>query len=250
MMSGVASKLRKLSNKSPSKNRALASSDDNGGGRKGADKASKDMEETFPSSKSQKTAAKKSLASVRGSTKDKRKHPKTMEAEGERAEAEETNDSGKEGIPNYYLEPPEVLESMFQHFVVEKIKPPVEVLHIQSIIGLPYAGRVNRKLKFPSPYRLRNPKQNKRVCFPREDEVGVYCDFFSYGFRFPLDKDVEALLKRYRLSLCQYSPTAIRAIMAFISLTRNAQVPFSVDVFRHFYQLRISPGDSWAMIVA
>jgi len=143
-----------------------------------------------------------------------------------------------------------VIESMFQHFVVEKIMPPVEVLHIQSIIGLPYAGRVNRELKFPSPYRLRNPEQNERICFPRGDEVGVYCDFFSYGFCFPLDKDVEALLTHYRLLLCQHSPTAIRVIMAFISLTRNAQVPFSVGVFRYFYQLRISPGDVWATIVA
>ena len=54
MMSGMASKFRKLSDKSPSKNRALASSGDKGGGGKGADKAPKDMEETFSSSKSQK----------------------------------------------------------------------------------------------------------------------------------------------------------------------------------------------------
>src|SRR3954470_18687512 len=128
MMSGVASKLRKLSSKSPSKNRALTSSDDNGGGCKGADKASKDVERMFPSSKSQKATAKKSLASVRESTKDKGKHPKTMEAEGEKADAGGTNDSGKEGIPDYFLEPLEVLESMFQCFAVEKIMPPVEVL--------------------------------------------------------------------------------------------------------------------------
>ena len=173
-----------------------------------------------------------------------------MEVEGEKTKADGTNDSGKRGIPDYYLEPPEVLESMFQRFAVEKVMPPVEVLRFQSIIGLPYIARVSKDYKFPSPYRLHASEQNERICFPREDEVGVYCDFFTSGFRFPLDKDVETLLTYYKLPLCQYFPTAIRAIIAFISLIRNIGVPFSVGVFRHFYQLRISPEDVWATIVA
>ena len=91
---------------------------------------------------------------------------------------------------------------------------------------------------------------DERICFPRDDEVGVYCDFFASGLRFLLDKDIETLLVHYKLPLCQYSPTAIRAIIAFIFLIRNVGVPFSVGVFRHFYQLRILPGDIWVTLVA
>src|SRR4051812_44213601 len=114
MMSMVASKIRKLSNKSSSKDRTLAPSGDNGKGSKGVGKASKDVERTLPASKSQNTSARKSLASARESTKEKGKLPEVMDVEGEEAKADGTNDSGKGSVPDYYLEPLEVLKSMFQ----------------------------------------------------------------------------------------------------------------------------------------
>src|SRR2546430_12298053 len=95
MMSGVASKIRRLTEKSSSKNRTLASSEDNGEGSKSADKASKDVERTLPDSKNQKAPAKKSLASVRESTKDKGKLPKAIEVEGEKQKLTEPMIQGK-----------------------------------------------------------------------------------------------------------------------------------------------------------
>src|SRR4051812_14860254 len=79
MMSGVASKIRKLSSKSSLKNHTLTPSGENGKGSKSADKASKDVERTLPASKNQKAPAKKSLASVRESNKDNGKQWKSKE---------------------------------------------------------------------------------------------------------------------------------------------------------------------------
>src|SRR5438045_3391559 len=107
MMSGVASKLRKLSSKSSSKDRILALFGDNGQGSKGADKASKDVEKMLSASKN--ASARKSLASIREGTKDKGKLPEAMEVEGEEEKTDGTNDSGKGSVLDYYLEPLEVL---------------------------------------------------------------------------------------------------------------------------------------------
>src|SRR4051812_39938406 len=109
MMSGVASKLRKLSSKSSSKNHPSAPSEVNGRGSKGVEKA-------LLASKSKSASVRKSLPSTREGIKDKGKLPEAMEVEGDEAQAEGTNDSGKESVPDYYLEPLEVLESIFQRF--------------------------------------------------------------------------------------------------------------------------------------
>src|SRR4051812_43133373 len=92
-------------------------------------------------------------------------------------------------------------------------------------------GRISKEYNFPPPYVFRALEEDERICFSRDDEVGVYCGFFTFELRFPLDKDVEALLIHYKIPLCQYFSMAIRAMIAFLSLIHRAGVSFSIGVF-------------------
>src|SRR4051812_37280851 len=152
MMSGVASKLRKLSSKSSSKDHISVPSEDNGRGSKGTDKAlvvPKGVEKTPSAPKGKSASVRRSHASAHGDIKDKGKLPEAMETEGDETKVEGTNDSEKESVPDYYLEPLEVLKSMFQRFSVGKVKPPAVVLHFPSIANLPYVGRNSKDCNFP-----------------------------------------------------------------------------------------------------
>src|SRR4051812_7035053 len=117
---------------------------------------------------------------------------------------------------------------MFEGYSAEEANHPSAVLHFANIASPSFVKTMTKHRNFPRPYAFRMLLPNEKVCFPRDDVAGVYCAFFSLGFRFPLDKDVETLLAYYKLPLCQYSPTAIRAMLAFLSLIRPAQVPFSL----------------------
>ena len=134
-------------------------------------------------------------------------------------------DESKEVIPDYHDNPWDVLETMFERYSEEGCKPPSAVLHYASTVSPPFVKSFGEKfcfsggLRYPAPYTFRAPGPRERVCFPREGEIGVYCAFFTFGLRFPLDGDVERILCYYKIPLCQYSPTAIRAILAFLSLT-------------------------------
>lgn len=139
---------------------------------------------------------------------------------------------------------------MFDHYFEGKANPPSEVLHLMSIASLSIAKSMGKRYGLPMPYSFRAPNPRERICFPRDGEVGVYCDFFITGLHFSLDKDLEVLLTYYGLRLCQYSPTVIRSMIAFLSLTRHAQMLFSLAVFHNIYQLRVTQGDVWATLVA
>jgi hypothetical protein len=49
-------------------------------------------------------------------------------------------------------------------------------------------------LSFCSPYCIRFPEPNDRVCLPRENEVGIYWAALKAGIRSPLNADLERIL--------------------------------------------------------
>lgn len=93
-------------------------------------------------------------------------------------------------------------EAMFDHYSLGTSNPPSVVLHFPSVSSPPLAKSMSIKYGLTKPYSFRAPSLKKRICFPRDGEVGEYCAFFALDLCFPLDKYVESLLVYYELPLC------------------------------------------------
>lgn len=174
---------------------------------------------------------------VCGDRESKGKSPKIMEAmEVDDEDAVEIDDADlKDDVPDYYSSSLPKQESKFNQYIQEEDRAPLDVLLLSSIASSSIAKRTTKQLGFPGPYSFKALGLKERICFPREGEVGVYCDFFTEGICFPLNKDMENTLTYYALPRCQCSPTSIRSMISFLSLTFHLGVPFSIPVFRYLY---------------
>jgi hypothetical protein len=69
------------------------------------------------------------------------------------------------------------------------------------------------------------------VSNPREDEVVIFRCFLKARLRFPLNKTVVAVLKRFNIYLHQLTPNAIVHLGIFIWVVRSQRVELDAKAF-------------------
>lgn len=62
------------------------------------------------------------------------------------------------------------------------------------------------------------------------------------GLRFPIPSFLESILIHYQLALTQLTPNAVQEILAFVALCFMKGQQAEIDVFNHFYELRLFQG--------
>src|SRR5436190_1177299 len=163
--------------------------------------------------------------------------------------SDDDNFNSGDTIFDYYTCSKADRESFFERYSEEGVKVPTEVLYFSSSLTNFAIEKKASLLALPEPYYLRPPGPTERVCFPREGEIGIYMGFLESGLRFPLDDDLHMIFRHYQLPLCAYSPSAVRLMVAFLSLIRRIGIPFSISVFRKVFQLRFVGNSCWATLV-
>lgn len=106
-----------------------------------------------------------------------------------------------------------------------------EVLHCYNTLTKSTVKDLSATLDLPQPYQLRASESRNRVGFSYGYEIGIYTSFFDAGLRFPLDENVESILSLYEILLCRYTPPSVQAIITFIFLVRDLEIPFSLCLF-------------------
>src|SRR4051812_41838440 len=173
----------------------------------------------------------------RGSSREEEVLGEREDSQGPEAMEEDENDNSNATTNFYAQHTRSELTRMFDHFVDQPMRAPNEVLEESSHITEEEVEGMRKKYGFPSPYYIRAPRRKERVCFPGENEIGVYVGSLESGLRFPLIEEVEAIYSFYGYSLAQFMPTSNGCIFAFLSLLRRKRIPFSLPLFRHFFQL-------------
>jgi hypothetical protein len=74
---------------------------------------------------------------------------------------------------------------------------------------------------------------------PKDGEVFVFCDFFTYGLRFPCDPILPAILDTFSMKIHQVSPNSFLEVSKFIWIMKTFGYNFGADVFARFFELVI-----------
>lgn len=87
-----------------------------------------------------------------------------------------------------------------------------------------------------------------RVSIPSKGEILVFWSFFGVGLCLPLAPDLLSILRSYETPLCRFTPVLIGCMIAFLGLTHELKIPFSLRIFFHFFMVRVMKFEGWVCV--
>ena len=85
------------------------------------------------------------------------------------------------------------------------------------------------------------PPPDQGLVRPEPDEVVVFRDFFTAGFRFPLDSVVVDILRLFTIYLHQMTPTSFIRLNLFMLLAKTGRVELTAEAFACVFRIHYQP---------
>ena len=95
------------------------------------------------------------------------------------------------------------------------------------------------KYGIPYHFEVQAAQSGEVACRPPPMFVAIYKDQFIAGFRLPIPQFLFQILIFWGIRVTQLAPNAVRSILGFFMLCRIPEIPYSLELFRSFFQMKI-----------
>ncbi|XP_027181910.1 uncharacterized protein LOC113780294 [Coffea eugenioides] len=96
------------------------------------------------------------------------------------------------------------------------------------------------KYEIPAQFEPRAARPGEVASRPPPGFVAIYRDQLMAGLRLPIPNFLFFILTFWGIRITQVIPNAVRSIIGFFILCRALEIPFSLDLFRAFFQMKVS----------
>ena len=120
---------------------------------------------------------------------------------------------------------------------VELIPPILDQGSVDKLVG---------RYDIPLQFEARASRPGEYACRPPFEVVAIYRDQLIAGLRLPIPQFLYQILTFWGIRITQLVPNAIRSILGFFIMCRVLEIPYSLDLFRSFFQMKLSgPVHGW-----
>ena len=120
---------------------------------------------------------------------------------------------------------------------VEIIPPLLDQGDVDELVG---------RYDIPPQFEARAAWPGEYACRPPPEFVAIYRDQLVAGLRLPIPQFLYQILTFWGIRITQLVPNAIRSILGFFIMCPVLEIPYSLDLFRSFFQMKMSgPVHGW-----
>lgn len=125
-------------------------------------------------------------------------------------------------------------------FLVFGKMPKDGIVYSKSALEFVDVGTAVKNYHLGSSNVVSVPKDEEQARYPPKDMVAVYVDYFKTGLWMLVCELVPRVLEYYWIHLTQLKPNVIGRIIGFEILCRAEGRDPTIDVFRYFFQMKVS----------